>query len=216
MQAHIYPVFATKLLALLIGIYNNKYFPFAYRLFVLHVFTALFTEVLGLYLISIKYSNVLLFNVFNLLEVWLLTLAAASLVSHGYIKKTLYSFLILISFYWVYNVIYLSNRQYFNWHLVTYSVFFIVIYIVVLFDNSLFRQKHLLRQPLFLICLSVILYCGSSIPLFGTLNFLVETDMKTAAKLFYISHVMNILRYSLVALAFYLYGRQAKRGYAGQ
>lgn len=214
MHAHIYLVFATKLIALIIGAYYLRYFSFAYKLFLAHVFAALFTEVLGLYFNTIKYNNALLFNVFNLVEVWLLTLAASSLITTMKIKSLVYIFLFLITTFWVYNVIYLSNAQYFNWHLVTYSVFFIVIYIIVLLDNSLFRQKYLLKQPLFLMCISIILYCGASIPLFGTLNYMIKSDVKTAEKLFYISHVINVLRYTLVAIAFYLYGSQAKKSLA--
>ena len=77
--------------------------------------------------------------------------------------------------------------------------------------NHLFKAKEIYKQPMFVLCLSMIIYFGGIIPLFGTLNLLNRDYPILAKKLFYINKGLVGLRYALVALTFWLCARENKR-----
>ncbi len=213
MSLYLYPIFASKIFAVIIGLVNWRLLTKPYKLIAVQVCLILLTESLGLYLNHVRQcNNVFLFNIYNILEVWLLAYIGKQFITTKFARLIL-PILIFLTVYWFYCVLLRGIDEFFNWFFVVYCFFLVIIFTVILFTNALFNRKKVLGEPLFLICISIILYYGCTVPLFGVMNYLIKNDINTAARLFYISHTVEVLRYLLIAIAFYLYGRQAKRAY---
>lgn len=217
MPIHLYPIFILKIISLCIGVYYWGRLTMPYRLLFSYVIISMLTDSIGLYLNEIKSpNNYWLFNMYNLSDVWLMSLIGLGFIKDATYRAIVLAFLVLLTGYWCYDFLLNRNKEFFNWFVVTYAVFLIVIYVAILLKSVLFKNKMILTDPLFVLCVSTIFFYGCIIPLFGVLNFLIKTDVNTAKKLFNINVVVNILRYILIAIAFYLYGSQAKRGYVQQ
>jgi len=216
MPIHQYLSFIVKIIAILLGIiYWNK-FSTPYKLLTIQCCIVFLVEAWGKYLnATTGQNNVIIFNGYSLIELWLLGYIGLELISIKFKKFFVYA-LVLLTIFWIYSYSVYGPEQFFNWYFVLQCFFLLILYTIVLITKAMFNRKVLWKQPLFLLCVSLILYYACTIPLFGTINYLVQSNMKMAARLFYISHAINILRYTLVALAFYLYARQAKRAYVQQ
>lgn len=216
MPIHQYLSFIVKLLVILLGfMYWNK-FSIPYKLLTIQCLVVFLVEAWGKYLnTTTGQNNVSIFNGYSLVELWLLGYIGLELIPIKSKKFFVYA-LVLLTVFWMYNLSSYGPTQFFNWYFVLHCFFLLILYTTVLFTKAMFNRKVLWKQPLFLICLSLIVYYACTIPLFGTINYLVQSNMKMAANLFYISHIINILRYFLIAIAFYLYGSQAKMGYVQQ
>lgn len=212
-----YPIFAAKALVIFFGMYYNDALPRPFRLLLFHAFIALFIELTGLWLTKVGiHNNTVLFNLFNLADAWLMSSVAHMMLAGAKYKQMVRYVMILISFFWAYRMYDQGTERYLNLYMAVYSAFLVVIYIQVLYDNSLFKKEYMYQQPVFLICVAMMIDYGCCIPVFGTLNHFIKTDMNVAQDLLYISHVANTVRYVLIAIGFYLYAHQANRGYVGQ
>lgn len=211
-----YPIFAAKALVVFFGMYYNDALPRPFRLLVFHAFAALLAEFTGLILNKVSTSNILVFNIFNLLDVWFMAIVAYSLLVSSKYKQMIRWFLVMTTLLWIYKMYHYATGKYFNLHYITYGFGLIIIYALVIYDHALFKARNLLQEPVFLLCMAVLTDYGCSIPLIGALTYLVNMDIETTKQLFYIGHVVNTLRYVLIAIAFYLYAHQANRGYVGQ
>lgn len=203
-----------ELLAILSGAYNWKKLSLPYRLTVLLVAFAVITELTGRIISHYFHqNNVWLYNLYNPVEMWVLGFICILFVNTKVGKKTIQASLFMLSLFWCITVGYNGIFAFNNWFVVLKSLFHIVCFIVILFDNSVFNKKKIYTQPLFLLSTGMILYYATTIPLFGLMNYLVKNDSKMALKLFHINHAATAIRYALVAVAFYLYARQAKRAH---
>lgn len=211
-----YPIFAAKALVVFFGMYYNDALPRPFRLLVYHAFIALFIELTGLWLTKVGITNVVLFNVFNMIDVWLIAGVVHTLLDNKKYKKFTRICLPLLSLLWLYKMYDHGADRYLSKHMIIYSLFLMVIFFRLMYENSTSGVANLFRRPVFIVCVALMVDYGCSIPLFGTLNYFIETDVVMAKNLLYIGHVVNTLRYVLIAIAFYLYAHQANRGYVGQ
>ena len=206
-----------QIIAITVGLLYWKSLILSYRLIIGQVGMALLCQIGARYLaVELQQNNAWVFNIYLLVEVYLLTFSAFFILKNEHAKKIILMSLVVITAHWLYA---LGNNDFFslfNWFFVFSAFFIVVIYTVVLFNKAVFQNQKILLHPLFILCIAHIIYFACIIPLFGILNNLFINDMVAAQKLYVINHVVNFLRYSLVALAFYLYGSQAKRGYVRQ
>lgn len=203
-----------KIAGIVIGLYNYKIFPLQYRILVQQVTIALIAELLGKYLNVNGYNNnSWVFNIYMLIEFVLICIAGIYFISRSsakdIVKVVLIAFVLLWFLYWHLS----SIGTLFNWFFVLSSLFSVMLYAYIMLTETLFRKKNVYDNPIFIISSSVILYFACTIPLFGAIKLLIDDNVATANQLYLINAFANILRYSLVAIAFYLYGRQAKRAY---
>lgn len=207
----------TKTIALFLGIRLWRILPTAYRLVFLVTLISLVLEIVGKYIATVLHQdNVWVFNIYALVQTIMLGIAGLLYADKTLSRKIIFALLVVLTCFWVMYAINQNIDKLFNWFFVSSAIAMVITYIIVLLDNSLFKQQRIFTQPLFLISISYIIYFGSTIPLFGVMNVLVETDMHVASALFKINQVANIICYALIAIAFYLYGKQAKREHVRQ
>lgn len=213
MPVRVYFIFLVIVLCIIAGVSSWKNLILPYRLILVQVVIALIFESLGVYLsIILHLSNSWLFNIYMLLELLLLGMSGTYFIDIKY-KKLVFSGVVAGTFFWIVNLFQNPFNKLYNWSYIASATVIIGIYLGVLFTVVLFRTKRILSHPLFYLCGSFILYFASVIPLFGLLNYLINDDLPMANKLFYINVSLNVFRYVMIAIAFYLYGRQAKRAH---
>lgn len=217
MPSYLAVTYIIQLVTLLIGLTNWSRLKLAYKLILIQVLLALIAD-FSAWVVSHYWHahNGIIFNSYNVLELWLLGLAVYAFISHAQFKKFIRFVLPILTLSWLTIIIIKGPYVFNNWIVLVEAIFYLISFVFVLFNNSLFSAKEIYKQPLFLIAISVILYFSTIIPLFGLLNYLVESDANIARKLYQINNVANPVRYALVAIAFYLYAREAKRGYVPQ
>lgn len=203
----------TILVAASIGLYSWRQLLTGYKLLVLQLLSAFTVELTGVILTRSGYSNVGMFNVYLQFDLLLLGGCGITFLKRKMIKRGMLSLLCVLSVIHIIKTISDGLYTFNNWSIVAAAIFYIVLFIIVLFDNMLFSAEKIYKQPLFLISISAIIYYSTVIPLFGLLNYLVDTDLSLADRLYTINVTAIILRYTLIAIAFYLYGRQAKRAH---
>lgn len=216
MSVHFYFIFSAIIIALVVGLFVVHKLSIPYCVFLLQVLTALIFESIGTYIgLLSKQNNTWVFNIYMLLEMVLLGIAGSLFLERSIRVYPLFVFGIMLIL-WMVNAFISDFDKLFNWFFVSSSALIIVLYVFILFKNLLFKKKRLFKEPLFYLCFSSILYFASVIPLFGLINYLIIDNITIATQLFYINISLVILRYTLIAIAFYLYGSQAKRGYVQQ
>lgn len=214
MPSYVVIIHFFELLSICIGLYYWRLLLPAYRLFWVQVLLAFSTEVIARAMHhNTGFNNIILYNFYVVLEVWLLGSACRLLLKKTYLKRLIAYLLPFITVSWFVGTIIKGITVFNNWIVIVVALFYIVFYFALLLDNLIFRIQELYKQPLFLIAIAMILYYATIIPLFGMINYLTNSDMKLASKLYNINLAAVILRYALVAIAFYLYGRQAKRAH---
>ena len=206
-----------KSIALFMSIWNWRFLPLAYRLVFFITLLSLTVEVIGRYVAVVMHQgNLQLFNVYALVQMLVLGYAGWLLVYKKSYKRIIVSLLVIETCHWLWYVLNVDVHKFFNWFFVLSALLLVIAFILVLIENALFKNQKIFTQPLSLICISYILIFGSTIPLFGVMNVLTATDMAVADALFRINLFANILGYALIAIAFYLYGKQAGREYVRQ
>ncbi|HEY9178051.1 MAG TPA: hypothetical protein VIN07_10185 [Flavipsychrobacter sp.] len=214
MQAYTVATSLFELLAILAGFYCINKLALPYKLLLLQVFLAFVNDIVAWAVQKYAgYNNVLLYNIYTVIEVWLLGSACWLLLTSSNIRQVVKYLIPCLTIVWIIITIVNGINVFNNWTVITNAIFYIIFYLVLLIDNSIFNHKKLYKQPLFLIAMAIIIYYATIIPLFGLMNYLTSNNMQLAGKLFKINFAAAILRYALVAIAFYLYGRQAKRAY---
>lgn len=217
MDTNLIIIYATELLAILSGVYALQSLSLPYKLMLLQVVLSI-THDLGAWLIThiLLMNSNLVFNIYVHVELWIIGYACVLFINTKFAQRLILGSILAITIYGLISTYIKGIFVFNNWLIVITALFFIVVFILLLFHNSVFTAKKAYAQPLFLIAVSVILYCATIIPLFGLYGYLVKNDVQVIDKLFSINRFGLILRYSLVAIAFYLYARQAKRGYVSE
>ncbi len=206
---------AVKLIPILVGLYYWTVLKRPYRLIFIQTLTALLVEGLGRYIVvGLKQGNGWLFNLYALVDMLFLVTIAMLFFNNKLLKKVTFVLLLILVLVWSANML-ADYSSFSTTYLILSSLLTVALYVFVLLENLLFKSQKLIFQPLFLISISIVIYYASIIPLFGVWNQLQRSDPTTAKGLYYINEFANILRYLLVAIAFYLCGCQAKKAYVG-
>lgn len=214
MQAYTAATSLFQLLAILAGFYCINRLTLPYKLLLLQIFLAFINDIVAWAVQKYGgYNNVILYNIYTIVEVWLLGSTCRLLLTSQKARQIVKYLLLCLTIIWIVITIVNGINIFNNWTVVTNAIFYVIFYLVLLIDKSIFSHKKLYIQPLFLISMAIIIYYATIIPLFGLMNYLTSSNMQLAGKLFKINFGAAILRYSLIAIAFYLYGRQAKRAY---
>ncbi|MBW7914168.1 MAG: hypothetical protein H3C54_10860 [Taibaiella sp.] len=203
-----------ELLAIMAGLYCWKELSLPYRFLLVQVVLAIIFEITGWAINKFLFvNNLWLFNIYVIIEVWLLGLVCSMFITTKKIKTLIRLLLVLITIGWIAGVIVKGFFEFNNWVVVAMAIFCVVFYMIALFNSSIFGHKKVLAQPFFLVAIAIIIYYATIIPLIGLMNQLVRDNLYIANRLFKINASVAILRYALIAIAFYLYGRQAKRAH---
>lgn len=206
--------FIAELIAILLGFSYWKYMELPYRVAHFQVIIAFLVEVSGDILVG---SNGWLFNVYLLFEVLIVSRLGFYFVRKTAIHKIVIPYFILAVMFWAGSVYVKGIDAFQNTYLITYSLVFVLLFLYSLSVNHLFNASKIYKEPMFVLCLAMIVYYGGITPIFGMYNILNREFPEVARNLYNINQVLVALRYSLVAVSFWLCAKQAKRiGYAKQ
>ncbi len=212
MAWHLYFTFFAEIITVIFGIGSWHKLPLPYKLIVVQVFLAFSVEATGLYIVKVYHANNLwLYNAYLLLEIWLILSAGIFFTASKTARQVGGILIAVLTFFWLYKIIASGYQKFLPQVMMLYYIATLLLFLHVAYNNAVFSSKKVLQQPLFLICISLITSFAVTIPLFGIMNYLNETDIELSGNLFHIIHIASIFRYWLVALAIYLYIRQAKR-----
>jgi hypothetical protein len=197
---------------LITGIIYFKHLPKSYRLVFYLFLMAMLCEACGYYLAHYLHRwNWWVFNLYMQLEVWFMGCAALYLVAQRTIRIFFLSVIFFNTAVWSAEIMMKTIYQPSNVAMVCYSISLAGMYIVVLFSNSLFSKRSIIQQPIFWLAASAILYFSCIVPYMALSSFLFQRFARLAYKLHTINIVLNVLRYSLIAISFILLGRQTKK-----
>jgi|SRR5688572_21470743 len=174
------------------------------KLFPPFLLATFLVELFALYLITIKQSNVTLFNFFTTFEfcfyLWIISL----IISNKKMKKIIRVTLIVYVFTAIINILFIQKIK--TFHTVTYSlgclliVLFCIYYFLELF--RLPKSMQLKYNPAFWLCSGLLFYYGCGVPLFGLVNFVNGLPRLIIKNFQTIVTIMNIFLYSLFTIAF--------------
>ncbi len=207
---HLFLALIGKVFAIIIGLRYFKEFTVWYKLIFFQVVIAAICESYGYYLIQLKQYNAWLYNLYYLPEFWLLGIAVGKLSLRK--RYVLVYFIIgLGTLIWSWNVYENSLSVTANWAVLYNSIVLVTMLIIVLYNCSWQSEKGFLQHPDVWIAIGMLIYFALNLPLFGLLNYLIREHLEIAKKLFWISNMTNVVRYSLIGVGFYLLGKQPKR-----
>lgn len=200
-----------KIITILLGLVYFRLFPALYKLLFCQSVLALICEGYGYYLGDVLHqNNVWIFYYYTLIECWLVGIVGYQLLKKKSLQKITLILLSICTMIWLSDFFYNGIKIMSNRFLVSYGIVMVLVYIAVLSTRA-FETNSLLKNPIFWIAVSFILYYGCTIPYFGLWNYLISNSMSLANNLFNILLILNIIRYPLIALSFYLYGTQQKQ-----
>lgn len=198
-------ILAGKIIAIVIGLCFFKFLSKPYRLILVQVIFALLCEWGAQFIVKHYHrNNIWVFNIYLLVEVWLIGLAGRLLLRNKLIQKFVLPVLILATLIWCSNIYFSGMADFANWCFVASSLILIVLYFIVLFDNALFSSQKIITQPVFWLSFSIIIFFGCDLPYFGIRNYLVNKHSDIELKVDYINYILNFIRYPLVAISFIL------------
>ena len=200
-----------KVFALIIGLCYFRFLGKSYKIILLLVAIASICESYGYYLTHfLLMSNAWLFNLYMIIEVWLMGAASIYLIDNRTLKKVFFFGILLNTIVWVFFICSSSIYVFANIPMICGCSLIMIIYTIVLFRSSLFSGQTTFMQPVFWVSISTILYFGGDIPYMGLHNYLVSNNPSLGIRLANINTVLDVIRYPLVAISFILLGRNSR------
>lgn len=199
-----------KFVTLLTGLYFYRQLSIPLRLILLQTAVALFCECVGKYFAMRQQNNLWLFNYYMIVDFVLMGTAAMYFFEKRKTKIILAGIMTALTIIWLINIYKTGIYTLANTFFLLDCIFLAVVYFIILFRTTLFKGVPLLKTPLFWLCGSVVLYYTGIVPYKAIENTLIASSVKLAAKLFMINQVLNIIRYPLVGITFYLVGSKSK------
>lgn len=199
-----------KIFALIAGIYYFRFLSRPYKLVFLLVAIATFCESYGYYLNRVlhKANNLWVFNLYMIVEAWLMGVCAIYLVGNRKLKFLFILLLIIDTCIWFINIKLNSLDSFATLSMVCGSIVFTLMYLIILINGCIFNVKGLMLQPLFWLCISTILYFCCDIPYMGMRNYLHKEMPVLSKQLSFINTILDIVRYPLYGISFILLGRK--------
>jgi hypothetical protein len=130
----------------------------AYLPFLLLLSLGFINEVLSIILGYNGYSNVINFNLFNLLESFFLTWQFKEWGLFDKYRKLYYFLLALFLVLWLCETLFTSLHSFASWFSIVHAFVFVMLSINMIIIVSLYDTTPFYRQPVFLICLGLIIF----------------------------------------------------------
>src|SRR5690606_19692805 len=126
--------------------------------------------------------NTWLFNSYMLVELVMTSGAGIFLIPNKKIHKYIYTAIAGVTIIWISQISKFGFHAMATWALVSTCVLLIAVYFVVLFYLGYYTKNKLFLQPAFWLGISVILYFGCVLPVFGLQNYIYDRYPELAAK----------------------------------
>lgn len=202
-----------KLSVIIVGMYYFFNLSLPYRIFIFQAAGAIITETTGLAIVrSFHQSNLWVFNIFYLLEHWMLALAGFCFLRKIWASRIIIPLLLFITLVWVWGVYTSGIFVFYTSFGLAHHIILVLIYLAVLYYSIVFRRVKLRKHPQLWISLSVIIFYGCELPFQGMFTYLAEHHPEILKALFHpIVWTLNFIRYPMTAYALYLAGSQDKK-----
>jgi|GEM_PF-3205654 len=189
---------------LLFGIYFLRWLSTTGKLILAQVALGLATEVTGSVMAYKNTPNTPVFNIYMVVEFILLGSAAIVALKDTTIRRLLIAAMALATVFYTYSIINSGLHVFANKAYVIFAFLVVIMYFLVLVKTSTAKGEKIVN-PLSSICIAHIIYFGACIPLFSLLHYLNQNHPILLKSLFDINFFLVVIRYGLVALAFYLF-----------
>ena len=194
-------------LALVSGLLNLKYLNRTFTIVLAQVILASAAETFGfIFSFSSNTSNGVVYNIYLFLAFPLLILLAQTLLKPNKFKLALCLVLIFNSICLIFFI--KTGLYYFQNHLYVFGSLIISCLFLAVFISNINKSKFI-NDPLFLLSLAILVFYGSNIPVFSTINYLVAHHPHIAYNVFKINLVLNSAHYVIITTCFFLCKRQS-------
>jgi hypothetical protein len=204
MQLPLYMFFLVASIIAGLSGYFQKEVPRYLKLFPLFLVLTLSVECYGFWLAYYKKNNIVLYNVYAILNFSFYLFVLKEVITTPRIKKIIFYAILGFIFFALYNIIFFQHLH--NWNSVNYMFgCLLVVAFCIYFFYELFRKPKstkLSKEPAFWICSGLLFFYCSSFPFLGLNNFLQNIPSILMRNLGYILTVLNILLYTLFTIAF--------------
>jgi hypothetical protein len=195
--------------SLVIGLKIWKKATTFWRLIVISVALDAVTELIGNFYRQPS-NSAIGFNIYILILLWLLVIAALYVLRSRVASAIGVSLLVLSTVLWSYYMNKHGIRVFANWVFVSSSIFVSGIYFIVFIQFFSRNQLRITGQPLFWLCLAMLIYYCATIPIFSMFNYLNTNNLSLASRLYLINIALCIVYNLLVSYSFLLYHKNEK------
>jgi hypothetical protein len=172
--------------------------PLQQRLFV-WVLTACATEFIGSFISLLGYNNVIVFQLFMLVE-FMLLLRLVVLWPQGRAARSPW----LIggfTVFWAVEVWHISERpQLPVFSFLLFTLVHVTFYLLLLWAVVNEHRGPLSRHAPFWLCLSVVLFYGGAAPIFGSVNYFLRVDPPLAGQLYWGVRILAFIKFVLMGI----------------
>lgn len=185
-----------------IGACRYQSLSIAYRIILLQTSISLIAEAIGFYYSINKLNNILIYNLYIIVEVCSLIVAAYLLIESKKAKLlTLYSLLPVIGI-WCYNMA-VNNTTFTSSTFFAGAVIIVTAYLYILLIQL--PNKATVDLSLILLSLAHIYYYAATTPVLLLHEYLYSLNQSLANNILYINNVISIFSNLLIVISFYAY-----------
>ena len=174
------------------------------RIFPFFLLLTLLTELLGELYQDPGKNNIIIFNLFTILEFSFYLFFFKSVIPSNSIKKAISITQIFLPIICLVNVFFIQGRNVFHTHTYTISCIVMVVYGIIYFYQLFNQEKkiNLLREPAFWVSIDIVFFFISAFSIMGALNYISTLSHKMSYLLQSVFHMLNVLFYCLFIIAF--------------
>lgn len=190
--------------SILLGIINWKRLDMALKVLVIQLATALITQVTG-WVYHIYYTNnTFIYNIYIVLDLWLIGLIALCLIQDRRYRTILVGAQVICTSIIAICIWKMGITVLANWGYLSSSILFTMTYLFLIV-RMLFSADatSLTKRPHFWMCVGILIYYGGNVPLFGFFNYMIKNHPLVASKAILINDFLNIIRYSFMGVALF-------------
>lgn len=164
----------------------------------------LFVEIYGSFLSSIKHNNILLYNIFSIIEFSFYLFIIGRMLRNPIAKRLIIYTVFIYEFMCLVNISFIQGLKTFN--TVTFAIgCILIVFACIFYFFELFRlpkTEDLYKNPAFWICTGLLFFYSCGFPLYGFVNFWAHISPSLIRNFGKIMAILNMLLYSLFTISF--------------
>lgn len=198
-----YCYFMLILVSIGIGLINRKRLDLLFRILLVLITLGMSADIFGNIYLHFHQNNIAIFNFYIFFELWLIGSIAIQLFNLPVHRRLIILGLILCSVIDGVCIWRMGLNTFANWGYLCACILFTSVFLMAfirLYSSN--QVTQLTIQPKFWVCLSMVVYYGCNIPMFGILNYAIAHRPAIADKIYEINDYLNVIHYLFIAIAF--------------
>lgn len=203
--------------SLVAGLFNWKYFDYIFKILIAQLAFALTTQVIGIVFNNLYNNNTVVFNVYLFFDLGLVGGMGLMMIKEKMLRIFLLTGMLVCTLIDVLCIWKTGFSTFANWGYISASILFTVAYLFI-FVAMLFNKEpsSLVKNPRFWVCIGILVYHGSTVPIFGFIHYLIEYHSSIAARVYYINDLLAAVRYACMFVAIILMRNQKRNSLAAK